>query len=201
MRVQAVVLAAGESRRMGRTKATLPYGGATILEAVVRALRACELDRVAVVVGRNRGEIAAAVGSLEVELVENPAPELGMLGSVQRAVERMPEEMEAILIALGDQPQIQPATIRALLGAARGSPRGIFLPTYQGRRGHPALLRARYRQQILALPHTVGLNALIRAHPEDVEEVAQDAPGILEDIDTPEEYARAVRDQGAGSRD
>jgi Uncharacterized MobA-related protein len=79
-----------------------------------------------------------------------------------------------------------------LIDAAEGSSRSIFVPVYGGKRGHPLLLRAKYREEILSLQLSKGLNTLLAAHPDEIEEIEMDSPDILEDLDTPEEYERAV---------
>ncbi len=178
---------------MGRTKATLPYGDSTILETVIAALMASGVDAVTVVLGRNWEEVYPAIEGLDVEVFVNPRPDLGMLSSAQWALAQVRDDLDGFLFALGDQPQIRTEIVDRLLAAAAQSRRGILLPTFEGKHGHPLLVRARYKQEILALPHTVGLNALLLAHADDVEELPVEDPGILKDIDTPEEYEEEVR--------
>lgn len=189
MKVAGIVLAAGESRRMGRAKMTLPFGDSTLLETVIGALEEA-VDSVTVVLGRNWEEVSATIAHRNVETFVNPRPEGGMLSSAQWALAQLQDEADAFLFALGDQPRIQPTVVETLLAAAERSVKGIVLPIYAGKRGHPVLFRARYKQAILALPLTMGLNAIARAHPDDVEEVPVDTPSIHQDIDTPEDYAR-----------
>ncbi len=195
MRVGAIVLAAGESRRMGRVKATLPYGDSTVLETILKALEASAVDAVTVVLGRNWEQVYAAIEDLDVEVFVNPRPERGMLSSAQWALGQLRDDLDGFLFVLGDQPQIRTETVNALLAAAERSRHGILLPTFEGKRGHPLLLRANYKEEILHLPHTVALNALLQAHPDDVEEVPVSSATGLKDIDTPEEYAQALREE------
>lgn len=196
LKVAAVVLAAGESRRMGRSKLTLPYRGRTILETVTRTLLDSPVDVVLVVLGHHREETQAALAHLNVTILVNPHPEQGMLSSVQCALTHLSEEYDAFLVALGDQPQLEAETVNALIHAAAASTKGIFVPVHAGRRGHPILFRASYREEILRLPLTVGLNMIARTHPEDVEEVPVNTRSIFEDIDTPEDYRRALEEFG-----
>jgi molybdenum cofactor cytidylyltransferase len=177
---------------MGRPKLTLPYQGRTILETVVRTLLSSRVDRVLVVLGHHREETQAAIAHLNVTALTNPHPENGMLSSVQCALMQLPEECDAFLVALGDQPQLEAETVNALISAAAASTKGIFVPVHAGRRGHPILFRASYQEEILRLPLTVGLNILARTHPEDVEEVPVNTRSIFQDIDTPEDYRRAL---------
>lgn len=192
MRIEAIVLAAGESRRMGRPKLTLPYGDSTIIETVIDALAQSPVEGITVVLGSHESDVRSAIERRNVTTILNPRPERGMLSSAQCALNQIRDDAEAFLFALGDQPQVQPETIAALIDAAQRSGRGILLPTFRGKRGHPLLIRARYRDEILALPDSVGLNALLQSHAADIEAIAVDSPSILMDIDTPDDYRTAV---------
>lgn len=196
MKVAAIVLAAGESRRMGRPKQTLPYGDSTVLETVLRTLRAAQVDGITVVLGNHAPQIRAQLDHLDVEVCINPRPEEGMVSSAQRGLAQVGDDADAYLFVLGDQPQMEARVVDALIEAAARSPFGICLPTYAGRRGHPVLFRARYRAEILALPRTVGLHQIVRAHPGDLLELPVDTPSVLKDIDTPEDYRRALEEAG-----
>src|SRR5689334_14594664 len=101
-RVTAIVLAAGESRRMGTLKPLLPYGSGTVIQAVVRSLKASPVDRVLVVLGHRADEIAASLAGEGVEIVLNPDYRDGMLTSVQSGAAAAPADMEWLVIALGD---------------------------------------------------------------------------------------------------
>lgn len=193
MRTAAIVLAAGDSQRMGRPKLTLPYGDSNVLDTVIRTLQSCGIDGVTVVLGRDWEQVYDTIEDANVEVFVNPRPEGGMLSSAQWALAQLRNDVDAILFALGDQPEIAPETVKALIAKAERSGKGIFVPTYEGRRGHPVLFRERYKQEILSLPLTVGLNAIAHAHPEDVEEVPVHTPTVLLDIDTPEDYRRAMQ--------
>ncbi len=195
MTIAAIVLAAGASSRMGRTKLTLPYGDSTILETVIRALEAAGIEAITVVLGRNWEEVYAEIEDLDVEVFVNPRPEWGMASSAQWALAQMRDDIDAFLIVLGDQPQIQTSTIKEVLRAAAMSNQGILVPTFEGKRGHPVLFRSKYKKAILALPDNVGLNEVLKQSADDVREVAMDTETILKDIDTPEDYREAVRQE------
>jgi len=191
VRVSAIVLAAGESRRMGRAKMTLPFGESTILETVIRALEDSEIDGVTVVLGRNWPEVYPAIQHLDAEVVVNPRPERGMLSSAQWGLGHLRDDVDAFLFALGDQPQLLSGTVNALIRAATESDHGIFLPTHEGKRGHPLLVKSRHKQAILNLSESGGLNQLLDQNPSDIREVPRDSETVLHDIDTPEDYSRA----------
>lgn len=216
----AVVLAAGESRRMGRPKMLLPWGEATVLEAVVRSLLAAPVNRVAVVLGHRAAEHRAALCSLAAEprvlVVDNPRYGEGMLTSVQAGVAALMQAGTALLsgvdratgpclpsgavvIALGDQPLITPGTVARVLAGHGG---GLTVPTFAGRRGHPVCVDRRLLGPLLALNPDEGLRGLFAQHPEAVVEVPVPTDEILLDVDTPDAYRRALtllaqRERGA----
>jgi molybdenum cofactor cytidylyltransferase len=199
MKVAAIVLAAGNSSRMGRAKQMLPFGTSTILETVIATVHESKANSINVVLGANRAEIEPILAGLDVEVFVNPQPELGMLSSVQCCISRLDGDVDAFLFVLGDQPQIRREIVDHLIDRASLSAKGIFVPTYSGKRGHPLLIRASHRAEILQLPNSGGLNKLLHDHPDDVEEVPVDTDTILKDIDTPEDYDLAIRDATSNS--
>jgi molybdenum cofactor cytidylyltransferase len=190
--VFAIVLAAGRSRRMGVQKLLLPVGGKPMVAHVVDAVLAGPVDGAIVVVGQEGQTVADAVAGRRVRFVTNPDADGEMLGSVRCGLRALPQEIEAALIATGDQPGITSDLVIALVRAFRASGRGIVVPVHGGRRGHPLLVAARYRAEILTRYDGTGLRGLLRAHPEDVLEVEVSARSVLEDVDCPADYERAV---------
>jgi len=190
--IWAMVLAAGESRRMGRQKLLLPYGGTTVVEAVVRAALDSSVDETMVVLGADREAVRDALKSYPVTFAVNEDFRRGMLSSVQAGFRALPGGSEAAVVMLGDQPAVASRTIDELVQAFRKDDRGIVLPRYAGRRGHPVLVGTGYREEINGLDPEVGLRGLRQAHPEDVLEVEVSAPAPPEDMDVPDDYARAV---------
>jgi molybdenum cofactor cytidylyltransferase len=190
--IWAVVLAAGESRRMGTQKLLLPYGGTTVVEAVVRAALDSNADETMVVVGADREAVRNALKSYPVTFAVNEDFRRGMLSSVQAGLEALPGGAEAAVLMLGDQPAVASRTVDELVLAYRERGRGIFLPVYGQRRGHPILVDTGYRSEILGLDPGVGLRQLVQAHPEDVVAVEVDETEAPEDMDDPDDYARAV---------
>lgn len=193
MRVVGVVLAAGESRRMGRLKALLPFGSHTVIEHVLQPLLQANLDDVAVVVGHRAEDIAAVLAALPVRVLYNPDYRHGMTTSVQVALRDLTPLPDAYLLALVDQPLIGPEPIRHLLAAFAHTHKGLVIPTYQGKRGHPIILSAAYRHAVLALGLDQGLHLVTRGHPDDTLEVPMASDTILCDMDYPEEYEAALR--------
>ncbi len=193
MRVVGVVLAAGESRRMGRLKALLPFGPHTVIEHVLQPLLQAELAAVAVVLGHHAPDIAAVLQGLPVQLLHNPQYQHGMTTSVQVALRDITPVPEAYLLALVDQPHLHLEIIQQLLAAFDHTHKGLVIPTYEGKRGHPIILSATYRQEVLALGLDQGLNVVTRGHPEDTLEVPVPSDDILRDMDYPEEYAAELQ--------
>jgi molybdenum cofactor cytidylyltransferase len=199
--IWALVLAAGESRRMGRQKLLLPFGDATVVEAVVRNALASRLGRTLVVVGADRDAVRARVEPLGVETVTNEDFAAGMLTSVQAGFRALPQDAEAAVVMLGDQPFITPRVIDTVIGTFEAGRKGIAVPVHGGRRGHPVIIGLKYRAEIMALDPADGLRRLVRAHPEDVQEAEVDDPNVLRDLDMPKDYERAVRGKtGSGKK-
>ncbi len=190
--ISALVLAAGRSRRMGAQKLLLPVGGQPAIARIVDEVLRSPVDEVLVVIGPDGERIAEALAGRRVRFVTNPDAEGEMLGSVRCGLRAMSETCVGVLLVLGDQPGISAGVIAALIRAFRAGGRGIVVPTHGGRRGHPLLFAMPYRDEILARYDEAGLRGLLQAHPEDVLEVEVAAPGVLVDMDVPEDYQRTI---------
>jgi molybdenum cofactor cytidylyltransferase len=186
--IWAVVLAAGESKRMGRPKQVLPYGTSTILETVLAHVLASPVDGTLVVLGAAEDKVAPLLANLSVETIVNTDFRSGMLSSVQCGIRALPASARAALIFLGDQPTVGRETAERVVAAYRASGRGLVLPVHAGRGGHPLLIDLKYRAEIGELSSGIGLRELLARHPEDISRVEIDDPGLLLDIDTPEDY-------------
>ncbi len=186
--IWALVLAAGESKRMGESKQLLPFGNKTMIETVIDHIMHSEVDEILVVLGSNRENIECVLKDMPVRSVHNPRFKEGMLSSIQKGFVSLPKEAEAVLVFLGDQPMIPSSTINRIVDAYKSCDKGIVLPVYEKRRGHPVLIDSKYSQEVAHLNPQVGLRELIHNHPEDILEVDLDSSSILEDIDTPEDY-------------
>jgi molybdenum cofactor cytidylyltransferase len=191
--LSGVVLAAGESRRMGRPKQLLPFGGATILERVVDALLDAGVGEVIVVLGHLAEEVRVVLGDRPVKVVINEAYREGMLSSVQCGVRAAGTVQDAVLFALGDQPHIESQVVREVMDAYRSGEAGMVIPRYGGKKGHPIIINLqRYRAAILRLPAHVGLNALMQEYADDVRFIEVSTEDIIRDIDVPEDYRREL---------
>ncbi len=192
--IPAIVLAAGLSRRMGRFKLTLPWDGTTVVGQVVATLTVAGLADIVVVTGHRAGEVEAALAGTAAQTAHNPDYASGeMLSSIQVGVQEvMAGVWKAALLCLGDQPQMQVATVQAVLAA--GAPDDwsrIIIPSYEMRAGHPILLPAWLWPEILACTGT--LRDVLAAHRRQTYYLAVDTPSVLADLDTSEDYGYCLR--------
>jgi len=194
--IVALVPAAGLSRRMGRPKLTLPVGGVPLIARVVAAFRAGGAGRVVVIappIGTpGASELVEAARDAGAELLIAPAPPPDMRASVELGLGRLDEGPgpSAVLLAPGDSPGLDARSVSRVIRRAAGSPGRIIIPRHDGRRGHPLLLPWPMAREIWQLPPGVGVNALLARHADAVEFAETDDPGILADLDTPEDYRR-----------
>ncbi len=212
-KISAVILAAGLSSRMGQPKMLLPWGKTTVLGQVLSTFTAARLEEIVVVTGGSRQQIEQLVKefpqAVPVRTVFNPLYAHGeMLSSIQAGLRSLlpfpplqdsstqskgfgagREGVAAALIGLGDQPQVLEATVRRICAAFEHTHSSLVIPSFQGRRGHPWLVAPPLWPEILALPASTTPRQFLNAHASQVEYVDADQT-ILQDLDTPEEYAR-----------
>lgn len=186
-----VILAAGESRRMGSPKALLVYRGATFLEHLA-GLLAEKVDPLLVVLGHDAERIRAAVNlPIPTRVLINPDYRLGQLSSLYTAIRSLQgTATPGLLVAPVDHPCIGPEVVDALLKVFDAEQPNVVVPTFEGRRGHPVIFSARLFAELVAAPLEEGARAVVRRH--TVREVPVNDPGVLADIDDPETYRRLV---------
>ena len=192
----AIVLAAGESRRMDARarcqKLLLPFGGKTIITCVINTLLNSAVDQVFAVTGRDADMIVKELADSAATIVNNPDYQSGMLSSVRCGLRALPHDCQAVMVVLGDQPTITRKLVDDLIQAFTTNRKGIVVPVFHGKRGHPILFSAGYRDEILTRYDDVGLRGLLYAHPDDVFELTFSDPCVLSDIDYPEDYQREL---------
>jgi molybdenum cofactor cytidylyltransferase len=196
--IAAIVLAAGLSRRMGQAKLLMPVGGRAIIRYVVESVLAGGVDSVWVVTGPDVEPIEAALAGFEVQIVVNPAPEEGQAGSVRTGIAALPPSVDAVLVALGDQPSLAPSIIPALLAARRASPKLIVAPRYRDGQGNRVLFKREIFPELLRLTGDQGARPIIQKEPARVEWVDLDLP-MPPDVDTPDDYERIRANLRAGN--
>jgi molybdenum cofactor cytidylyltransferase len=196
--IGAIVLAAGRSRRMRTQKLLLPWAGQTVIGHIVDQVLAAGINHVLVVVGADREAISHALVDRRVTLVNNPAPDAEMLGSVRCGLRALPPECEAAMVVLGDQPGIQSTLIATLITKYQQTKAEIITPIYKEKGGHPLIISSRYFDEVLHSFDGIGLHGLLTAHADAIHRV-WDASSLLLDIDYPSDYQRALAgQQGAG---
>lgn len=180
--IDCVMLAAGESTRMGQWKMTLPFSGSTITETSVRnALEVC--GRVLLVTGYRADDLEALFeGNPRVLTLRNKNYARGMFSSIQTGVRAVASD--GFFLALGDMPLVPPPIYRYLLTFTG---QDAVIPKYHGKKGHPVLFSGRAKNFLLSLPPEDTLRTVIAAYPSLA--VPVDDRGVLADIDTPEDYS------------
>jgi len=182
--ISAIILAAGESKRMGKLKQLIPFGRSTILEQTIDNYLNSEVNEVIIVLGHRAEEAKGIIAARPVKLAINPNYQQGMSTSIIVGLNMVDSRARAVMIALGDQPFIDSQAINRLIEEFCNHDKGIAIPTYQGRRGHPVLFAMKYKEKLLELKGDIGGRQIISDHPDDVLEVAVNCEGIYIDIDT-----------------
>ena len=190
----AVVLAAGASRRMGAPKAALRLGDATLLARVIDALSACA--PIVVVAGADEAAVRAALpAGSAAEVIVNPRPERGQLSSLQTGLRHLMATSAApgAVVALVDHPRVARETVERLVRAAGGGRHAVVVPVHDGRRGHPIVLMRGVWDEVLTTPVEKSARDVVTRDPARVCEVAVADPGVLIDVDTPDDLAALRR--------
>jgi molybdenum cofactor cytidylyltransferase len=202
-RVSAILLAAGESRRMGTlNKLALPVGRVPLIRRTARTLLASGLQDVVVVLGHEAQAMRGLLEGLPLRLVENPRYREGQMSSVHCGLAALSDPCDGVMICLADQPLLTPADIDTLIEAfAHCAPGGILVPTFEGRRGNPVVLDYAQRAAILAGERNLGCRHLIERLPERVTCWVMPDDHVVSDLDTPADYAAVLELlQGKGAR-
>ncbi|MEO8190704.1 MAG: nucleotidyltransferase family protein [Acidobacteriota bacterium] len=189
----AVIPAAGRSRRMGREKVLLPFQGSSSLEAILRTLDASGVRDVSVVLRADLSEAADRARRCGARVVVNPDPDGEMIESIRLGLAALAQSAAAaVFVWPADHPAVSGATIDVLSAVADAAT--VWIPTWEGRRGHPALLGRSFAAHVFALGPGEGLRELWRSRAASVRELPVPDPGVVTNIDTPAQYAAAVRD-------
>lgn len=190
--VSAILLAAGESKRMGKPKLLLPLGDGTVLGNTVDNLLSSSVDEVIVVLGANARETKRVIAGKAVKIIINPDYRQGMSTSLISGLRQVSHQAQRILVALSDQPLIDSKTYNKLIQKSLDSDSGIVVPTHKSRRGNPIIFNIRYKEELLQLKDDVGGRELLSRHPDDILEVAVDCEGIYINLNTMDDYKSAL---------
>ncbi len=186
--ITAVILAAGESKRMGQPKLSMAWEGKTILEHTIDNCLSSMSSETIVVLGYKAKELARVIGDRPVISVVNPAYRNGMSSSLISGVKIVSSRTQGIMLALADQPAIDSQTINKLIEIFGKRQKNIIIPVYQGKRGHPVIFHIKYREELLNIRGDIGAREVIQRHVDDILEIAVDCKGVLIDIDTPSDF-------------
>lgn len=189
--ISAVILAAGQSRRMGRPKINLPWGPTTVIGQVIASLLEAGVEDVVAVTGKVQIQGINLKVFPSVHCVYNPLAESGeMLSSLQVGLANLPAECQAVLIALGDQPQMESQVVKKILEAYHKDQPKIIIPSYQMRRGHPWLISKALWPEVLAMSAPKTLRDLVHQHSGEIHYLNIESPSVLMDLDTPQDYEK-----------
>ncbi len=189
--ISAIVLAAGLSTRMGSQKMLLPWGVTTVIGKVILTLQEAGIHAIQVVTGGTHAELNVLLQEYNVQLVFNKDYENGeMLTSIQVGIREVNEAADAILIVLGDQPQINAQVVGEIIKRFQVTRHPIIVPSYRMHRGHPWLLGQSYWEETLALKPPMTLRDFLIKHNAEIDYLNVDTPSVLQDLDTQQDYSQ-----------
>jgi molybdenum cofactor cytidylyltransferase len=191
--VSAILLGAGESKRMGKNKLLLPWGKKTIFEHCLETLLRSEVEEVIVVINDRLKAFIHPIHTKKVKVIINPHYKRGMSTSIRRGVQAIASGSEGILIALGDQPFIKTRTINAMIKAFTQGKDAILVPSFRGKRGHPVIFHRRFRRELLNLKGDAGGKSIVERHPGEILDIPLKSEGVVKDIDLWEDYEENLK--------
>jgi molybdenum cofactor cytidylyltransferase len=189
--IAAIILAAGRSQRMGQPKMLLPWGKTTVLGRVITTFKGAGVEDILVITGGAREQVEALVGKSARTIFNPNFAEEEMLSSLQVGLAELESEVEAVLIGLGDQPQVRERSVQLVVEEFYKSGASLVVPSFQMRRGHPWLAARSHWDEIQHMPSSESPRDFLNRHANDIRYVDVDDPGILKDLDTPAEYLKS----------
>lgn len=198
--ISAILLAAGESRRMGELKQLLLFRGKPFVVCCVENLLAARLAEIIVVTGHRSAEVAAVLADYPVKIAVNNDYQLGMGSSVKCGIGAARQDATAFLLALADQPQLSTPLINRVITAYEDAHPLIAIPRFGDRNGHPIIFSSQLREAALAAEPETGLKPVLHANRPQTLFVRMEDNLILTDFDTPEEYRKFRQDYLLDSR-
>jgi molybdenum cofactor cytidylyltransferase len=189
----AVILAAGESKRMGSPKALLPFHDQTFLQHLLDITVHPKISKRTIVLGAGAEEIIERTGIDRAMTVVNPDWANGQLSSIQAAVRGLDSAVtDGVVLCLVDQPLITSALVNDLVEAFYRSGKAIVVPNYRGQRGHPVIFSSKLFVELLAAPVETGARAVVWKHADEVEELSTDEEGAVLNLNDPDTFRRAM---------
>jgi len=191
-RIFAIVLAGGESRRMGTNKLALPLGGKSVLRRIVDQLNQSSVDRVLVVLGptasKQGDDVLSPAQRIVLSQQTDDMRSTLAEGLRQLARDETLRDDDGVIVVLGDQPTIRSTIVDQLVDRYRAQPSDVVVASVKGKRGHPTLVPWGILRTMESLPTDQGLNSLIRANDKRIVELDVGDPSVLDDLDLPADY-------------
>jgi molybdenum cofactor cytidylyltransferase len=187
MNISAVIPAAGKSTRMGQPKMLMPWGNTTVLGKVIQTIQLAGIEDITLVVNSGIAPYFTPSG-YECRITLNDGGQ--MLESIQLGLQGQKAQSEAVLICLGDQPQIEERSVREVCERFHQNKSSIVVPSYRMRRGHPWLIARELWDEILRMRAPESMRDFLNAHSDNISYVELDTPSILLDLDTPADYLK-----------
>ena len=189
--ISAIILAAGLSTRMGKQKMLLPWGETTVIGKVISTLLDAGIHKPCVVTGGNREELASKLSEVDVQFVVNNNFTNGeMITSLQVGLRTLGAEVDATLVVLGDQPQIEVSIVKKIVARYETTNNPIIVPSYKMHRGHPWVIGKTYWEEIQLLQPPATLRDFLNRHDEIIDYIIVDSPSVLLDLDTQNDYSQ-----------
>jgi len=189
--IEGIILAAGESRRMGYPKPLLRIGGRTFIEQIAETMLAV-VPRLVIVLGAHSDRIRAAIPrDPRIAIVQNPNYSHGQLSSLKVGLNTLEPGAAGALVHLGDHPLVCAETFRAVVDSCKQTSKPIVIARHEGHRGHPVIFDRTLFAELLAAPEEEGARHVVNADESRVDYVDLDDPGINLDLDTPFDLACA----------
>ncbi|HJS20591.1 MAG TPA: nucleotidyltransferase family protein [Anaerolineales bacterium] len=193
--ISAIILAAGESKRMGQPKLLLTWGNATVLGQVISTYQSAGIEDVLVVTGGAHDQVSGIVNQHGARSIFNENFSTGgMLSSLQRGLQLLLTEedtVEASLVGLGDQPQVQTGSVQLICRTFQDTGASLIVPSFQMRRGHPWLVKRLFWSEILEMRSSQSPRDFLNKHASEIHYVEVSTSSILADLDTPQDYQRS----------
>ena len=187
--IAAIILAAGESSRMGTPKALLPFKDSTFLESILLKVRKAKYNNIIIVLGQHYGRICRSIPiKQDHDVIRNPNPEKGQLSSLQLALKNVKDEAQGVLIVLVDHPLVSQVTYQIIYEHACAQPDAIIIPVYKNRKGHPVYFARKFFNALIQAPLNQGARYVVHNNKSSVVEIPVEDEGIIMDIDTREQY-------------
>ena len=188
--ISAIILAAGESKRMGQPKMLLKWGNSTVLSSVIATFQSAGVSDIVVVTGGARELVESEIGKYARTIFNDNFSRGEMLSSLQTGLSAMKPDAEAVLIGLGDQPQVEERCVRLVMEEYRQTGAPIVVPSYQMHRGHPWLVTRSLWAQIMSMTYPESPRDFLDRFRREIHYAEAETPSILMDLDTPEDYLK-----------